>query len=117
VQIPAVQAPVWQSDPEQQLCPLAHFAQVPPPQFKPVSSPFRTPSTHDGGLQVPAWQTPLAQSLGTRQCALSAQGAQIDPPQSVSVSKPSTTASAHVASQLPEVSTILAPVVAMPAEP
>jgi hypothetical protein len=57
--LPALQTPLWQSAPIEQLPASGHWVQFPPPQSISVSVPFSTPSLHPGALHLPALQTPL----------------------------------------------------------
>jgi hypothetical protein len=88
-QAPAVHTPLWQSPAPEQVCPVVHLAQPPPPQSVSLSVPFFTPSEHVGVWQtlgVPP-QTPLRQSPLMVQLFPLAQLPQL-PPQSMSVSVP-----------------------------
>ena len=95
--------PVVQSPSAAQLNPVAHLAQLVPPQSTSLSSPFFSPSLHLASLQRPSVQTKLRQSSLKRQLPPDGQrlGVHVSP-QSVSDSLPLRTPSSHLgAAQAP----------------
>ncbi|MES1171650.1 MAG: hypothetical protein ABUL77_00300 [Bacteroidota bacterium] len=85
-QVPAVQAPPWQSVPAPHDLPLAHLVGHDPPQSMSASEPFFVTSEQVAAAHVPAAvQMPSAQSRGTEQGWPAGQGEQV-PPQSTPVS-------------------------------
>jgi hypothetical protein len=92
VLVTALHAPEAQSSPVRQPAPAWHFEGHPPPQSLPVSTPFFTPSEHEGAAQRNTpfilRHTPLVQSEALKQGLPAGQGAEQTGPQSTPASPP-----------------------------
>jgi hypothetical protein len=92
-----VHTPLEQSLAPPHALPVAHLAQLVPPQSTSLSPPFLTLSEHVAAWHRPPVQTPLWQSEPPPHALPAAHLLVHEPPQSVSASLPFLTPSLHVA--------------------